>query len=185
MKSFFYKLLVMLRIIKPKAPPQVRVPTNPEPVSQGVPMILIGTIKGAFNPEVQNIMAGVDMLNKVMASELFKKKVIETKFSETGGLSSREVYQKLCSKAVKIDVIVFTGNYMQNKIYKTVGFEVEEGTVNINRYFVSTPFEFASNIIHEAQGHSQGFRHDGEKSTSVPYQLNDIFEACAKEMKLV
>jgi hypothetical protein len=37
----------------------------------------------------------------------------------------------------------------------------------------------ADNLIHEAEGHSQGFSHFKVKATSVPYGLNAAFEACS------
>jgi len=71
---------------------------------------------------------------------------------------------------------------MENHCYKTIGYETDHlpGVDYMNRHFVTSPTIAASNMIHEGEGHTQGFRHDHKKSTSVPYQLNTIFERCAK-----
>jgi hypothetical protein len=43
----------------------------------------------------------------------------------------------------------------------------------------------ADNLIHEAEGHSQGFHHYQVMSTSQPYGMNYAYEGCshAQEMQ--
>jgi hypothetical protein len=160
-------------------------PTVPAPSTtpELYPKVVLGNVQ-AFNSEKQNIIQAVELLNKVLASETFHQKVLNREFTETEGLTNAQIYDKFREKAVVIDINVFTGSYVQNHVYRTVGYETVPGVVNINRYFVSTPYQFADNIIHEAIGHSTGFSHLGLKSSSIPYQLNGIFEECVKEMSL-
>lgn len=164
-------------------PTPVEIPNETVKIVDGVkvPFIVIGEIK-AFNSERQNIIEGVAILNKILASDLFKQKVLKAQFTETNGLPNAAIYKLFCSKIQKVDVNVFLGSKYQNHISKTIGYETEPGVVNVNRFFVSTPLEFADNIIHEVMGHSFGFSHFQDKSTSVPYVLNTIFEECCAEM---
>lgn len=159
---------------------------SPEPTVKivdgvAVPFVKIGNIK-AFNSERQNILEGVDILNRVLATDLFKQKVLKAQFTETRGLPNPAIYKLFCSKIQTVDVNVFLGSKYQNHISKTIGYETEPGVVNVNRFFVSTPLEFADNIIHEVLGHSFGFSHYQYKGSSVPYVLNTIFEECCAEM---
>ena len=145
----------------------------------GVPVILVGEITGATDDEVIMIQEGIALANTTMATPCFKEFVLAASWTETEGLTQEQIYEKLASGPVQVNIDMFMGTWVQNHVYKTIGYEDEPGTVHMNRYFVDTPYMVASNAIHEAEGHSQGFSHYGVKSTSVPYGLNDAFEACS------
>ena len=131
--------------------------------------------------EAELIKEGMENLNSVLSSDCFSKAVYASNFTENLGLKPDQIYAQLKSNIPTVNVVVFDGTFYQNHISKTIGYEVEPGTVYVNRYYVQSAYEFADNLIHEGEGHSQGFRHDGVKSTSEPYGMNDIFESCAKK----
>jgi hypothetical protein len=145
----------------------------------GVPFIEVDTVTGATADEVIMLAEGVALANQTMATPCFKDAVLSANWTETNGLSQAEIWDQLCSGTVHVRVEMYLGTWYQNHVSKTIGYEDEPGFVHTNRYFVDTAFEVASNIIHEAEGHTQGFSHYGVKATSVPYGLNDAFEACA------
>lgn len=189
MKTLILKILQFLHLSAKKPnPAPVSPPALPQeapgPVFHtGYPTVILGKIDATADEE-KAIRDGVILLNHVMTKQSFKDKVLAAQFTETNGLSNAQIYQKLCDNPITIDVNVYSGSYIANHFNHTVGYETVPGIVNVNRYFVSTPYEFADNIIHEAMGHSQGFSHFTVKETSVPYTLNRIFEAVCKELKL-
>lgn len=143
------------------------------------PSLAVAKITGATAAEIPMIAEGVALANETMKTPCFKQFVLSAKWTETNGLTQAQIWDKLCSGPVTIDVDMFLGTWYQNNISKTIGYEDEPGLVHMNRYFVDTAYMVADNLIHEAEGHSQGFSHYGVKATSVPYGLNDAFEACS------
>ncbi len=145
----------------------------------GVPVLVVDDITGATTAELTMIRDGVALANETMKTKCFKDFVLSASWTETNGLTQAQIYEKLCSVVVTIDVEMFMGTWYQNNVSKTIGYENEPGKVYMNRYFVDTAYDVANNLVHEAEGHSQGFSHYGVKATSVPYGLNDAFEACS------
>ncbi len=143
------------------------------------PEIIVKATTGTIGDEQAMIAAGVALANATMKTACFRDFVLAAKWTETEGLTQAQIWQKLCSGPVSVSVEMYLGSAYQNYVTKTIGYEDEPGEVHMNRFFVDTAYEVASNIIHEAEGHTQGFSHYGVKSTSVPYGLNDAFEACA------
>ena len=147
--------------------------------SQLFPELAVKIITGATTAERTMIADGVGLANLTMKTPCFKAAVLSARWTETNGLSQAQIYDKLCSGTVSVDADLYTGSWYQNNVSHTVGYENEPGTVHMNRYFVDTAYMVADNLIHEAEGHSQGFSHYAVKSTSVPYGLNAAFEACS------
>lgn len=143
------------------------------------PEIIVKATTGTIGDEPAMIAAGVALANATMKTACFRDFVLAAKWTETKGLTQAQIWQKLCSGPVSVNVEMYLGSAYQNYVTKTIGYEDEPGELHMNRFFVDTAYEVASNIIHEAEGHTQGFSHYGVKSTSVPYGLNDAFEACA------
>ncbi len=143
------------------------------------PEIIVKATTGTIGDEPAMIAAGVALANATMKTACFRDFVLAAKWTETEGLTQAQIWQKLCSGPVSVNVEMYLGSAYQNYVTKTIGYEDEPGELHMNRFFVDTAYEVASNIIHEAEGHTQGFSHYGVKSTSVPYGLNDAFEACA------
>jgi len=162
---------------------QAAIDSKPKPTEEvhtpGVPHIIVSEIKGATPAEITMIHDGLKFLNNIIAGYEFKQKVLEAQFTETNKLSNAQIYEKFCSKVVTVKIVVYTGTWWANHVSKTIGYENEPGVIYVNRYFVNTSYLFADNLIHEGLGHSLDFSHYQTKSTSVPYQLNKIFEAIA------
>lgn len=146
--------------------------------------LTMGAITGASAEERAMILAGADAANKVMASDCYKKILLAGAFTETNGLSNQQILDKQLKGPVTVNVEMFTGSFKQNYWSKTIGYEYMDEPQNLymNRHFVDTAFMVGDNIMHEGEGHSQGFWHNGVKSTSVPYGENDIFEECATQL---
>jgi hypothetical protein len=153
--------------------------TSEIPVPTGVPFILLGDVTGATSAEETMIVAGIALANQTMATDCFKNEVLSASWTETNGLSQQQIWDKLCSGPVGVDVDMYTGSWYQNHVTHTIGYEDEPGVVHMNRYYVDTAYMVADNVVHEAEGHSQGFSHYQVKATSVPYGLNQAFEACS------
>lgn len=148
------------------------------PITDGKPIMELGEIKGAINREDELIRDAIAYANHAMQTECFREMLLSAVLTETNGLDASQIYDLFTSKKVRINVTMFYGSYMQNYVYKTMGYDIGDGVVYANRFFVQDPATLGSLIIHEAQGHGQGFHHDGKKETSVPYTLNKIFEEC-------
>ena len=125
------------------------------------------------------IADGVTLANATMKTSCFHDFVLSASWTETNGLTQPQIWDKLCSGTITVDVDMYLGTWYENHVSKTIGYENEPGTVHMNRYFVDSAYMVADNLIHEGEGHSQGFTHYGVKATSVPYGLNDAFEACS------
>lgn len=171
-------------VVEDHTPPivvvQQEVPHEDTPT--GKPFMMIESITGTTADESKMIVRAVDIANEVMASECFKNRILKTKFTETNGLSNEQIFQKLAKNAITIDVEMFEGDWWDNYFYKVVGIDKGTGVVFMNRFFVKDVLTAASLSIHEAEGHGQGFTHYGTHLTSVPYQMNRIFEECAEAL---
>ena len=153
-----------------------------KPNTSGSPMLAVGQFVGTA-AERKMIDDAVQLANRVMASACFKQHVMTANFTEPLGLDNAGVWNKLVSDTIVLEVIMYRGGFFANHWSKTIGYEADQlpGISYMNRHFVKTPFVAADNLIHEGEGHSHGFRHDGVKLTSVPYSLNEIFEECAAQ----
>lgn len=149
-------------------------------VSSGTtPVLAVNQITGATPDELLMIADGVSLANQTMATDCFRSFVMAASWTETNGLTQAQIWDLLCSNPVTVDLEMYTGSWYDNHVTHTVGYENEPGVVHANRYFVDTAYMVADNLIHEAEGHSQGFSHYGVKETSVPYGLNLAFETCS------
>ena len=147
------------------------------------PYIRVGLITGATAEETQMIRTGEALVNKVMATPCFKAQVLAARYTENNGMTQEQIWQTLISGPVLVNADMFTGSWTQNHISHTIGYEVERGTVHMNRYFVNSAYMVGDNLAHEGEGHSQGFGHDHIKSTSEPYGMNKAYEACAQQQQ--
>lgn len=161
----------------------------PEPASQVPieikrPRIEIKSIRGATAQEIVMIEKGFEMANLVLASDWFKGRVLSAVFTETNGLTNQQIYDKLASDPIRVDVEMFTGTRWQNYVSKTMGYDIGDGVVYMNRFYVEDAETVGSLSTHEGEGHGQNFRHDFVKATSVPYQWNDLIEEGYKVLKV-
>lgn len=122
--------------------------------------------------------------NKMLTSGCFRDELRKAKLTNTNGDSAKQVYEKLTSSPTKLTVELFNGSFLQNHIWRTVGYEDERfpNTTFMNRYFVNSVSMAADNLLHEA-AHSRGYRHRNAKEfTSVPYTMNAIYDQCAPRL---
>lgn len=145
-----------------------------------VPTISIGQISGATPSEVIMIGDGLKLANRVMAGYCYKEWVLAARYTENNGLNQEQIWELMSTHPVSVDVEMYTGTWKANHVSKTVGYENDpyDGVVHMNRYFVNSAMMVADNLVHEAQGHSQGFHHYGVFSTSDPYGQNYALEGC-------
>jgi hypothetical protein len=168
--------------------PAVRYP-SPQDVLQrnasATPTILVENTY-ARAEEKPMIARGVALANKVMATPCFKDYILHARLTECDppDKSSEGVWNHLVANQVTVNVAMFDGSWMQNHCSHTIGLEddAQLGVVQMNRHFVNTAEMVADNLIHEAEGHVQGYHHYHHKPTSVPYTLNAAFGACVTQV---
>jgi hypothetical protein len=160
------------------------VPPSNEPAlgpnTTGAPKIVLRSVSGS-PAEVAMTTRGVELANRVMASPCFAHDVRTASFTEARDMSDDAIWSQLSTTMVSLRVVFYQGSLCANYWSKTIGYEndAQPDVSFMNRHFVTSAYLAADNMVHEAEGHTQGFRHDGEHSSSVPYQLNHFFEACA------
>jgi hypothetical protein len=143
-------------------------------------LLNLGSVRGAQGNEAAMLRDGFALANAVILSECFREEVLKAPMVRTNGRTPAQVHEHLTRGAQTLDVVMFTGNWWQNRVAGTVGYENEgdSTTVHMNRYSVKSPSEAASNLLHEA-AHGRGYRHKNARdSNSVPYTMNDVYEAC-------
>lgn len=159
--------------------------------TRGVPFVAVEK-KFALPEEEALIDHGILLANDVMATPCFAEYLLAASLTESNpnepardAWSPKKVWDFLVSRQVTVNVAMFSGSLKQNHVWHTIGLEddASPGVVQMNRYYVKTAYMVADNVIHEAEGHLQGFRHNYYKPTSVPYTLNAAFEKCAAYAK--
>jgi hypothetical protein len=143
------------------------------------PILTLDSLIGATPAEVQMVERAFILANRTLASTCFRSKLIAEEMTETLQLSPQEVYRRLTGSPQRLNVRLYTGNLWRNYVTRTIGYENESDstTVHMNRHFVDTDVMAAGNLVHE-MAHGRGFRHDHDKSSSVPYTVDRVFEAC-------
>lgn len=146
------------------------------------PNVELTMIKGTER-ELDSIRTGVLLLNAVYASQCFEREVLTREFTETNEMNNQEIYNTLRSGTIFVSVIMYTGSWAENYLWRTVGYVRSNipDTVFQNRFFVTNEFEIGRNLIHEI-AHLRGFNHYNGFAKSVPYQMNDIWDICAGEL---
>lgn len=151
---------------------------KPYIVFSSKPFVELTSTINATTSEVIMINEAITLSNKVMSTECFRNMVLDAKFTETAGLTNGQIYNLIASKKMMVKIEMFNGSFYQNHIAKTMGIDKGDGIVYANRYFIKDAETLGSLILHEAEGHGQGFHHYETKSTSVPYTLNAIYDKC-------
>lgn len=189
LKHWLYLLSATLGIIQGVRPPQLEeLPqvgspplSSPSPVynnGDSFPNITLIDFKGRPE-EKEYALKGIEYANAIMRSECFMNSLLKANITETNLMSNEQILKFISDRTVKARVEFFTGNWKQNYIWKTVGYETVpfDGWTYVNRHFVKNARDAGSNIIHEVM-HTLGFDHLVVKKTSLPYTMNDIYEAC-------
>lgn len=122
------------------------------------------------------------VLDKVLVSPRFVRKVLESSFRETGGLSNEQI-----AKIMREDYRVRVARYRSWKTWsRVVAYVTGRGGDLIHyhsKFFDhNTPVEVASTILHET-AHLKGFGHAYKPwGSTVPYSMNKILEDVAREL---
>lgn len=145
------------------------------------PHVRLKSVKGTPE-EALAAKDAVRDLNKVFASACFEIEVYIREFTETNDLNNQEIYNAFRGGVQNINLVFYTGGWFENNVTRTVGFIRASipNTIFQNRHFVEGSFSIARNMIHEI-AHLVGFNHYLVHSTSIPYQMNEIWDKCAKE----
>lgn len=146
------------------------------------PTVQLTSIKGT-REETLNAAIAVQMLNQVYASQCFEYHVITRNFTETNGLNNQEIFNQLRAGIRKVSLIFYTGSWTENHIFQVIGYVRSNipDTIFQNRFFVQTADDMARNLIHEV-AHLAGFMHFEFLPTSVPYQMNEIWDECKESL---
>lgn len=182
MKQFFYNLWTKLfpkksptiTPIDPIVIPDTPIDTTPQSNESGV---VLGQVTGTIGNELELIKEAVSLVSAVVTSPKFKELILAETFTSTDGLTNQQIYDKFTQSKITVNVAMFTGTWIQNHVYGTMGYDVEgDDFVHANRYFVNTAPVLGSLILHES-AHGLGFHHQSaSESTSVPYRMNKIFD---------
>jgi len=142
------------------------------------PAIKIGEIVTNVDGENEMVEAGFNYAKRVFASDCFRDKVLDGTFTNTNGLSNSQIYEVFLGSVITVNVTMFYGTRIQNYIYKTKGYDIGDGVVYANRFFIDTPAEIGSLILHEL-GHQKNFHHSSASDyNSIPYSFNQFYEDC-------
>lgn len=160
----------------------VVIPTPLAPT--GKPQMIMSDVTGATSDEMTMLKTAEDEDNQVLSSDCFKNNVLNFPFTErnvddtTAELTNQQIYDHISTKPVKYGVNVYDGTWWQRHVSKTMGYDIGDGVVYMDRYFADTPEIMGSLNLHEAEGHGQGFHHYYVFDTSIPYKFNDFFDLC-------
>lgn len=138
----------------------------------------LGTVKNADLKQQEQIKIAIGYMKQVLASDCFEDRILTGKFTETNGLTNEQILNIVHSRVFTINFEFFYGTRMQNYVYKTMGYDIGDGVVYMNSFYVEDAKTIMSLAMHEALGHGLGFTDEGYKYTSFPYKLNEISEAC-------
>jgi hypothetical protein len=143
------------------------------------PIVKLDSVKGT-RAEVLEAAVAVAHLNRVFASTCFEAQVLTREFTETAGLNNQEIYNQFRTGIIHVKLIFYTGSWIENRVMGIVGY-IRDGipnTVFQNRYFVHTANDMGRNLIHEI-AHLVGFNHYNIHATSIPYQMNEVWDVCS------
>lgn len=143
--------------------------------------IKLGKISAAQDQINSIINPGHIYADEVWRSDCLEDKIIGAKFTETNGLTNVQILDVVNHSAPTVGVVFFYGTYMQNYVWKTMGYENGDGNVYANSFYIDEPKEFGSLELHEIAHDPLGFRHDGVFATSIPYQFNNFFDECVSK----
>jgi len=145
-------------------------------------MINFRKVSGFSSEEVSRLISARILVNIVLVSDDFKKKVLGFKFATTND-SPEEVMGRI-SQPWLINISIVTPPFWKRWISQETGHECADGCVVLDRdkYACQSIPEIADTIIHEAC-HVAGYRHISEQDvTSVPYALGTLTKEVSQEL---
>lgn len=145
----------------------------------------LGTVKNADLKQQEQIKIAIGYMKQVLSSDCFEDRILTGEFTETNGLTNEQILNIVHSRVFTINFEFFYGTRMQNYVYKTMGYDIGDGVVYMNSFYVEDAKTIMSLAMHEALGHGLGFSHRvrGQEYSSFPYKLNEISEACLAVIK--
>jgi hypothetical protein len=166
-------------ILETPAPTSQTSPTPAPTVSPSndVANVVIGQMKNADVSQQEQIVIAAGYVRQVLTSDCLELGILKTIFTETNGLTNGQIYHKFIDTKHTLNYSFFYGSRWQNYMSKTVGYDIGDGVVYMNSFYVKDAKTIMSLTFHEL-AHGLDFRHDGTKATSVPYKMNEISEAC-------
>src|SRR5262249_1628947 len=78
--------------------------TPTDAIVSGYPVIVVGKITGAVDAEPGMIADGVKLVNETMKTSCFRDYVLSASWTETNGLTQAQIYDKLASGPISVDV---------------------------------------------------------------------------------
>lgn len=151
---------------------------SPVPAAIEGPTYQLGTIKGATEEEKKLIIEAVNLDNIVVSDTCTEQSILKAEFTETNDLTNGQILKSITRDKYVLNFEFFDGTYMQNYVYKTMGYDVGDGVVYMNRFYVHDAKTIMSLSLHEG-AHGKGFHHYNKWVwSSVPYKMNSISESC-------
>jgi hypothetical protein len=127
----------------------------------------------------QKLLAkAIPLLNKTVNSPEFQERFLAANFTETNGLTNRQVLKVLLNgldKAHHVDLRLIEYYNSDSDVIGFVRYDIP-GTIFQNRHYMWNEYAMASNLLHESL-HLLGFDHLDEKQlySTVPYRAQQIF----------
>lgn len=128
--------------------------------------------------EMQLAQDSLLKVQQVTKSDCYKESTLSFNFTETKGLSNATIYKEFVNQPLTINIQFFYGTWAQNHWYRTMGYDIGDGVVYANTYFIETPDDLGSLDLHET-AHKLKFSHSSPADySSVPYGQNTLFDKC-------
>lgn len=150
-------------------------PSHDEPTHY--PEMVLDEVRNATPEQAELARKAVILGEAILKNDCFEMQILKAKFTETNDLTNGQIYHLYIGTKLHVKVEFFYGTFMQNYVYKTMGYDVGDGVVYANSFYIDTPELLVSLIFHE-KAHDLGFHHYGVMDTSAPYTMNRISEAC-------
>jgi hypothetical protein len=148
----------------------------------GTPGLYLGKIMNASPDEAEMIKRAVNICEAVIRADYFKELILNSNFTSADGRTNEQIYEDYTTKAIPVNVAMFTGNWWQNHKSHTWGYDNNDEYVHANRYFVQDAMSLGSLILHET-AHYLGYHHESaDDLTSVPYSMNGFFDEVTKRL---
>jgi len=137
--------------------------------------------QGYSDHDRAKLSTALKLLSWTVNSSQFQENFLAAHFTETGGLSNRQILDKFAAGLSKINPNSYELRFIKfNENSDIIGFVLfplpSNKIFQNEKYFTRSAIAVAENVIHEAM-HLIGFDHVNTKRmyTSVPYLAGDIF----------